>query len=211
VRYWKPKPLLAKPLVGIAVASFLNGEDKERRVASLCGLLHAFCAQTYTNWQVLVTHDGPLVGELSPYLVELLKDKRISFIATEERKQQFGHPHRQAAIESLVKKGAEWVGLTNDDNYYMPVYFEWLLTIAQEKKADFVYCDSVHSHKQWKPLTGEIRRGRIDLGGFLANKGLLAKVKFDKFTFAGDWDFIYRLRLATKRVAKAHGTLFVHN
>lgn len=140
------------------------------------------------------------------------KDNRIAVMEPVERKQNFGHPYRQLAINTLIANKCDWIGLTNDDNYYVPVYLEWMLAAAIERKASFVYCDTVHSHKMWKPLPGELRRGHIDLGSFLVHKDLAAKVKFDKFTFAGDWDYINRLKAsAAKRTTKVNASLFIHN
>lgn len=212
MRRWTAKKFTTRPRIGIAVASYLHGEDSARRFSSLCCLLHSFCAQTYANWHILVTHDGPLDAELQRAIgVSVLHDSRITIEATPVRKQQFGHPHRQAAIEKLIQGGAEWLALTNDDNYYAPVYLEWLLHQALEKKADFVYCDMVHSHHLWKPLAGELRRGRIDVGGFLVRATVAAQIKFDNYTFAGDWDYISRLQAKSRIVVKVPATLFTHN
>lgn len=211
MRNWTPKKFATRPQVGVAVATYLNGDDWVRREAALACLLNSFRAQTYQHWQVRVVHDGPLSEDDHPRPPLPLTDLRIRFDATAERKQMFGHPHRQAAVAALIAGGAEWVGLTNDDNYYVPVYFEWMVAAALEKKADLVYCDAVHSHKLWKPLPGDLRRGHIDVGGFLVHARVAAQVEFDQFTFAGDWDYISRLRAKARGVVKVPATLFVHN
>lgn len=212
MRFWKPQPIKGKPTVGIAVAAYLGGEDANRNGPSLAVLVNSFKAQTYQTWKMLVVHDGPHVDDSSYWASGATTlTNRVNFITTPERKQQFGHPHRQKAIEELVESGCDWIGLTNQDNYYAPVYLEWMLSTAQEKDAAFVYCDCVHSHKMWKPLPGEVRRGHIDLGGFLVRRDVAEKIKFDKFTFAGDWDYISRVRTAAKKIAKVSASLFVHN
>lgn len=208
MRYWKPKAISRHTKIGIAVASYLCGEDRFRRVAALQCLVQSFRAQTYENWTMRIVHDGPLPDIAHP----IFNDSRVVFTTTPTRLAQFGHPHRQAALDELVNdRGAEWLGLTNDDNYYTPVYLEWLLAAATEKKALLAYCDAIHSHKLWKPLPGQLRRGHIDLGSFLLHYSLTEKVKFDKFTFAGDWDYINRLKQQTKKVAHVQANLFVHN
>lgn len=211
MRYWKPKKIAGNPLVGIAVATWLDNTAC-RRLKQLTGLVNAFRCQTYDHWMMEVTHDGPLVtNDLSRDVYALHEPGKVEVVCTTERKKQFGHPNRQDAIERLLSTGCEWIGLTNDDNYYVPVYLEWMLAEAQAKQADFVYCDCVHSHKTWKPLPALPKRGHIDLGSFLVRKSLVEKIKFDKFTFAGDWDYISRLLAASKRFAHVAGTLFVHN
>ncbi len=212
MRFWKPRKIEGMPKVGIAVAAYLGGSEADRTGPALAALVNAFKAQTYKEWAMMIVHDGPHVDASSYWAGGVYTlTNRVTFTTTPERKQQFGHPHRQMAIDRLLADGCDWIGLTNQDNYYVPTYLEWMVSAAQEKKADLVYCDMVHSHKQWKPLPGELRRGHIDLGGFLVHKDVAAKVKFDKFTFAGDWDYISRLRAASRRQWHVPGTLFIHN
>ena len=205
MRFWKPKAIGGTPRVGIAVAAYLNDDTSGRQHAGLRGLVSAFEAQTYAHKIVYVLHDGPYTAKPEP------PDLGCYFTCADERKQQFGHPYRQLAIDRLLEMGCEWIGLTNQGNYYVPTYLEWMLAEAQAKKADFVYCDCVHSHKLWKALPALPRRGKIDLGSFLVHRSLVEKIRFDKFTFAGDWDYISRLLGASKRFAHLAATLFIHN
>lgn len=214
MRFWKTKLLPRCPQVGIAVAAYLGDDNaySMRLHAALCGLVASFQGQTHQKWKLDVVHDGPAQwGEAQGVLRGMEQDKRIIVTETETRKKDFGHPHRQAAIERLLASDCDWIGLTNQDNWYAPTYLEWLLHEAMTKKAELVYCDFVSSHKMWKPVTTVLRRGGIDLGCFLAHRSVVEKVKFDKFTFAGDWDYISRLASASKRTAKVNATLFVHN
>jgi hypothetical protein len=211
VRNWTPKKFKTRPKIGIAVASYAEGADSQRRGQALCCLLQSLRAQTYDLWHALVVHDGPLSADTNYALGAVTWDDKCRLHVTETRQQQFGHPHRQTAIDKLLAMGCDWIGLTNDDDYYMPVYFEWMLSAALDKKVDFVYCDMIHSHQLWKPLTCEIRRGRIDVGGFLVHRRIAEQVKFDNYTFAGDWDYISRLHNKAKLSVKVPATLFVHN
>ncbi len=215
MRFWKPKLLPRCPTVGIAVAAYLGEDDgfSHRLHHALRGLVASFQAQTHQKWKMEVVHDGPAQwGEAQGVFRGLAADKRVVVTETPERKRDFGHPHRQAAIDKLLADGCEWIGLSNQDNWYAPTYLEWMLHEAMTKKAQLVYCDFVSSHKLWKAVPADLTRGRIDLGGFLAHRDVVEKVKFDKFTFAGDWDYISRLRGAARGVvAKVNATLFVHN
>lgn len=212
MRYWKPMPPKGNPKVGIAVAAYLP-RPEAREAAALECLVASLRAQTYPNWAAEVTHDGPYPHDHAAltFFDQWDAEPRVTVVEAAERKQQFGHPHRPAALQRLLDAGCDWVGLTNQDNYYAPVYLEWMLSEAQARNAELAYCDCVHSHKKWKPLACEVARGRIDLGGFLVRADLAAKIKFDKTTFAADWDWVSRLRKAAKKVAKVPGTLFVHN
>jgi hypothetical protein len=169
MRFWKPHPVPGAPVVGVAVATWL-GHSEGHRVRTLAALVASFRCQTYTSWKMEITHDGPVPDEMTHVVAEFRDLCDVDFVETETREQKFGHPHRQAAIDRLIARGCEWIGLTNDDNYYVPVYLEWMLHEATKAKAPLVYCDCVHSHKLWKPLTTEMRRGKIDLGGFLVHR-----------------------------------------
>lgn len=205
-------PITGNPKVGMAVAAYLRSESEQQAMALKC-LVASVQAQTYPNWHLQVTHDGPYPHDhgMLTYMSQWDQEARVKVVETDVRKQEFGHPHRQKAVTALIDLGCEWIGLTNQDNYYAPVYFEWLLSAAQTHKAQFAYCDMVRSHKLWKPMGTSIRRGHIDLGGFLVHRSLAAKIKFDNFTFIGDWDYIRRLTGAAKNVIKVPATLFTHN
>lgn len=210
VRYWQPRVVPGEPRVGVAIASFLN--DCQRRVSALRCLLHSLCAQTYPHWRALVVHDGAVAPGVATPLVD---DPRVQLWETPQRKQKFGHPWRQAAMDKLMGDCA-WLLLTNDDNYYCPTFFEWLLSEGCKGNVKtqplLVYCDMVHSHKFWRAMTTAPRYRHLDLGGLLVKSSLAKKVPFDKDTFSGDGDWIDRLsKAAGARVAKVKATLFVHN
>jgi hypothetical protein len=214
VRYWKGKKVVGEPRVGVGVASYLGADP--RRWASLKCLVASFEAQTYKNWRMLVVHDGP-----APHDNEALRnadrlgdwEPRVTFHETAERKQKFGHPHRQFAVDRLAKD-CDWLLLTNDDNYYCPVFLEWLLAQATTARGGclLAYCDMIHSHKLWQPFHTKPKYKHLDLGGFIVHSSLAGAVPFDKHSFAGDGDWINRLAArAGKKVQKVAATLFVHN
>lgn len=193
-----------RPLLGVGVASYLADP---RRVASLRCLVESWRAQTYDHWRMLITHDGPLPEGVSvPF-----DDPRVSFSCSPIRLSKFGHPHRQGAIDSL-KADCQWLVLTNDDNYYAPVFAQWLLSTAVAGRARMAYCNCVHSHKMWKPLVTEARRGKLDLGGLIVESRLAASVPFSDFSFSGDGTWIDGLvAKVSGKVVKVPASLFVHN
>lgn len=215
MRYWKPK-LKAGPTVGIVVASYLN--EDERRVPALTSLLASIAAQTYQNWRLKIIHDGPTTVSLPQN--ELIKDPRVEFLCTKERKLKHGHPHRhEHAVAPFKYQGTDaeaatnpdYLMFTNDDNYYMPVFLEWMLSEAVALKTDFVYCDMVHSHRMWQHFVTTPKKGRIDLGSFLVHRSLVEKTPWTDFSFAGDGTYIEALVASATRVRKLDATLFVHN
>lgn len=212
MRYWKTKHIAKPYKVGIGVAAYLN-EDERHRHALRC-LVASFQAQTWQNWKMLIVHDGPVVGAENDAVLNAFEvtDKRVVVVRTPERLQQFGHPHRQLAIDSLTKE-CDWITLTNQDNYYVPVFVEWLLFAGTATPGcGLVHCDMVHSHKNWKPLVTEPRYKHLDLGGFMVKSSVAAQVPFDNFAFNGDGDWINRLVSKVRNhVQHVPATLFVHN
>ena len=217
MRYWKPK-LKSGPTVGIIVASYLN--EDERRSRALNCMLASVVAQTYNNWRVKVVHDGPCTA--SSFSQNEVIDPRIEFICTSERKLQHGHPHRrEQALAPFTYRGdnpaylatcqPDYFVFTNDDNYYMPVFLEWMLHEAKTSDSDFLYCDMIHSHRLWQHFITTPKKGRIDLGSFLVHRSLVEKVPWTDFSFSGDGTYIEALVSAAKRVRKLDATLFVHN
>jgi hypothetical protein len=207
MRFWKPRKIQGHPRVGVAVAAYLNDDADGRLHHALLALVHSIHAQTYRHVVMTVVHDGPYTGTQRHLFQDVM-----SFVETETRTQKFGHPHRQAAVEHLLGVDCDWILLTNQDNYYAPVFLEALLAEAQKLKVPFVYCDFVRSHQMWMPFTTRAKKGHLDLGGFLAHKSIVSKIKFDKATFNADGDYIERLvQAARARVAKVSATLYVHN
>lgn len=192
----------------MVVASYLT--DEPRRVDSLMGLLYAFRAQSWAGWEAVVVHDGPwpTAPGVDPVRQLASQDPRIRLLASESRAGKFGHPNRNMGIAAAR---GNWLGLTNDDNYYAPAYFQWLIQEALRQRADFVYSDCVHSHRDWAHMVTRPRYRHLDLGGWLARTKVVRQVRFDKHTFNGDGDFINRLVARAGRTAKVNAALFVHN
>ena len=208
IRGWKPREIKGNPLVSITIASYLV--EDPRRWDSLMCLLYSLKAQTYPNWEALIIHDGPLEGNHGRIdAIETMGHVRqIRFIETGQRMAKFGHPWRSFGFS---RTRGDYICSTNDDNYVCPSYIEWLLSELVNQQADFAYCDCVHSHKQWQPMTTELKRGKIDLGCWMASADLVKKTKWIDFNFAGDWSYIHKLKHEAKKIVKVPATLFVHN
>lgn len=210
MRFWKPRAITNPPSVMMLVASYLDGEH-DRRWDTLQCLLYSLKAQTYQNWQVVVVHDGPIAHDhASLKLMDRVSeiDPRITLVETDERLKSFGHKHRH---EYAKASSADILGFTNDDNYYAPVYFEWMIHEMLAKKAELAYCDMVHSHKLWKPFTTAPRYKHLDMGGFLAKRSLVERTPWTDYSFSGDGMFINALTANSRKTVKVASTLFVHN
>lgn len=210
MRYWKPRKFERQPLVSMVVATYL---EDPYRCQSLVALLAALHVQTYHNWEAIVVHDGPCPVTLDRERLDELGPgdgvQRVYFHETKERRRQFGHPHRYWAATTLAK--GEIIGFTNDDNYYAPVYFEWLVSEMLRQEADFVHCDMVHSHQLWQFFPTKPRYKKLDLGGFLVRAELVRSTPWTDFSFRGDGSYINALVQKARKVVKVPACLFVHN
>jgi glycosyltransferase involved in cell wall biosynthesis len=198
-RGWQPLPVPGRPQVSLAVAAYHEPD-------ALGCLLFSLKAQTYDRWEAVIVHDGP--GPEVRELVAGLRDDRIRLLETPERRGQYGHPWRRLGIDACT--GA-YIGLSNADNYYAPVYFEWMLAALIEQRADFAYCNMVHSYSRYSPVASRPGKGGLDLGAWVARAELVKATPWWDMGFMGDGTFIEDLLDRTAKVVHVPGFLFVHN
>ncbi len=206
IRMWTPKPIKGSPVVSLVVASYLN--DDARRLDSLMCLLYSLKAQTYPHWEAVVVHDGPLPSPRLHALAYEADPARIHVAETPQRKGQFGHPWRKWGVD---RTSGRYVGLSNDDNYYCPVYFEWMVHTLQQKDAQLVHCDMVHSHRAFSVISSKPERGSIDAGNWLVEAEIAKSTPWTDMGFAGDWTYFSALHRRAKKTVKVSAPLFVHN
>lgn len=206
MRYWKPKKTPSDAKVGISVVTY-NQTD------CLASLIHALKSQTFTNFKAYILHDGPW-SEAAVRRFEMSVDGDDRFVKSNsfDRMAKFGHHLRQIGFDSLKFDGCNWLCTMNGDCWYAPVYFEWMLGSAFENQANFVYCNLVHSHKLWKPMKSELKRGSIDAGSWIAHTDLVGSTKWDSQNFAADWEYIDKLKNKPNfKPAKVDGYIYTHN
>lgn len=210
MRYHKKRDVKAAR-VGVAVASYLA---EERRFYACLSLLFSLKAQTVPPIKVHIAHDGFMPNEyVNKFLALTDFFKDFVFVTEYDRKEQHGHPHRQACAEHLIDQfDCEWLVLTNDDNYYMPTFIEITLAELQKNKALLAHVNQVHSHKKWMPLDSRLTHGTTDVGAIMVHRSLVKQVKFNDFSFAGDATWFTQLKAhAEGRIVKIPNYLFVHN
>jgi len=209
MRQWKSKKIDGRPLVGIAVATFLGGNDADRRVHQLASLLHALAAQTWSRWRAIVVHDGPDPGGRAQAVLAAFDDPRATLVVTDVREGRHRHRWRR---ETALSTGGDYLGMMNDDGWYAPVYFEALLS-KLSATAPLAYCNCVHSHKMWAPLQTAPRTGSIDVGGWLAARQLVPRTPWPGEDFNADGRYVEAMVAAARplKAVKVESTLFVHN
>ena len=199
IRGWTPLPVAGRPTVSLAVATYEQGDE-------LACLLYSLKSQTYPHWEAVVVHDGP--GPLARAVVATIGDPRVRLVETPERRGCYGHPWRELGIDACT---GDYIGLTNGDNYYAPVYFEWMMHLLTTAPADLVYCDTVHSYARWAAVRSAPRKGAIDLGCWVARAGIVKTTPFRDHGHAGDGTFFEDLLRKADRVLHIDRPLFVHN
>lgn len=211
MRNWKSMPVRGEPTVALVIASYLDGADASRRVMQLGSLIYSLAAQTWPRWQAVVVHDGPAGAERAQNLLAKIGDSRVRFWASTARQGDWGHRQRQP---QAALADTSYVGFANDDAWFAPVYLEALLSALTVQRKRFAYCDCVHSHRLWQPLGTTIARRKIDVGGWLACRKLVASTPWTDFGFAGDWSYVAALTRACGKAAiaaKVPHCLYVHN
>jgi predicted protein tyrosine phosphatase len=187
------RPPEPEPLVSITIR-IKYGPD--RFVAFIMSMRR----QRYENWELVAVTDGP-----NPEAVDVLrqmKDRRVKLVETPRPLGRWGHPYRQLGLDACR---GEFIGMSNDDNYYVPGYIEQMVNALED--ADLAMCSYLHSYfgwRVWKPGT--------DLGAWLARASLVKKVPWTGQEHTSDQEYVVALKnLAKGRVATVNRPLFVHN
>ena len=199
IRGWTPQLVPGQPKVSLVVATY-------RQVDELACLLYSLKCQTYDRWEAVVVHDGP--GPEAAQIVDAVGDARVVLVETPERRGQYGHPWRKLGID---RSTGDYIGLSNADNYYAPVYFEWMLSALVSAGADFAYCNMVHSYLRWAPLATRAEKGGLDLGAWIARASLVKATPWWDLGFMGDGTFIEDVLDGAEAIVHVPGCLFVHN
>ncbi len=105
--------------------------------------------------------------------------------------------------------------ITNPDNYYAPVFFEWMLKPFDGGR-DIVatFCSAmVHSYLQWNTQLTRLARGHLDCGGVLLKTAQAQAVGWHSLEHSADWFFFEAIikRYGAAKFVPVRGTLFVHN
>lgn len=182
-------------------------------------LIESFLCQTMQNFEILVMHDGP-DEETRLILEEYARDNpgKVTSYFSDNRYNDYGHSLRHLGIEMSE---SQYLLLTNDDNYYVPVFVENMFEAIERQNLDIVYCDMVHSHVfpelpnpiGYQTLITEPRRWRIDIGTFITRTDLAKRVGFRDKGFEGDATYFEDLLALNPKpkLGKVEKVLFVHN
>jgi len=188
-----------------------------QRTEPLKVLISSFLLQTNPDWRLYIVHDGPAPLEIKNYMVQYIDMPCINFIETDSVTGSFGHPNRQLMLKKIAYSHKDFILITNDDNYYVPKFVEYMLRCAMARVGTIgmVYCDTVHSYLDYRVLKTRLEVNYIDMGSFIVRADIAKKVGFNHIHFAADGQFAIecaqfcrRMKLTTTYLDKP---LFVHN
>jgi GT2 family glycosyltransferase len=167
--------------------------------------------QTHKDWVLYLVHNGPMPkGYASGF-----NDERIKIVESLPAKGQWGHPIRKEYLEKITagEIDGEYVLITNEDNYYAPVFFEKMLA-AMEENYDTIatYCNMAHNYRAYNIIDAQLKFGEIDCGAVIIRKQYTS-VGWNDMKEASDWTYFESIiaRHGAHRWKKVPGVLFVHN
>lgn len=182
-------------------------------------IIAAMKMQTHKNWELVLIHDGKADFEngLELKMISERENGNIKIIETPERQGKYGHPNRKWALENLDKlSDASYVVITNSDNYYPPVFLEYMLKGFQKSHtAVATYCDAmIHSYKAWQQIPVRFEKGFIDCGGVMVKREVAMEVGWrDTESHSADWTYFSDIaaRYNKKSFIPVRGCLLTHN
>ena len=169
--------------------------------------------QTYDNWELLFVHDGPSGALTDTARAIIESDPRVRLIETEARSNDWGHTPRQRGFDELAKgSDADFVVVTNSDNFHAPGFTEKMLEHFDDKTC-VAYCDMVHEYFKWRSFETRLEYSFIDCGCVMSRLDTALAAGWNDNTYEGDWRYVADLieQCGVKAFRKVKATLFVHN
>ena len=183
-------------------------------------LINSFLVQTNKNWILHVVYDGPPPQNISdvvaPYVNQESKDydERVNFYQSPERYEHYGHPNRRTMLETIKTNQTDFILMTNDDNYYVPVFVDKMLEVCR-KGVGIVFCDTVHSHADYDVHISQLKENCIDMDAFIVRADIAKATGFNHDHFSADGVYAEECHASCIRsklqVIKIKKPLFIHN
>lgn len=174
-------------------------------------IISSLLLQTHKNWQLYLIHDGPASDSVKSVIPS---DERIKFIESVQRKGNYGHHLRQWALQDFDL--ADYVLITNADNYYPTVSLEYLVKgFKRSHTAVATYCtEMTHSYKAWQTIQCKLIRGFLDCGGVMIKSSIAKEVGWrDIESHSADWNYFQDIasKYSWTNFIPVKGNLLTHN
>ena len=173
--------------------------------------INSIVAQRSSDWKIHVVADCPPAGTLDKIMKYFEGDERIQFTILPERYNDWGHTPRNYGLQTATE---DWVVMTGEDNYYMPIFVDNFLE-AVTPKANFVFCNMVHNwtNFQYYAIDCQPSWGKIDIGNFMIKKENGQQMSLNVKNEQADGLFVeeYLKKFPEGEVVKINKILYVHN
>jgi GT2 family glycosyltransferase len=133
--------------------------------------LSALILQTMPHWEAIVMDnaDDAVVLRDQQWLCGM--DPRIRHFGTKQNGFRFPGCYHSSEYGALFLAQGDWVGFPSDDSYYVPHYTEKLLTAAERRDLELIYCDLVTAYPHFAAvLPVKAQCGSIDKTNFLLKR-----------------------------------------
>ena len=180
------------------------------RPNQLMTVVSSIFSQKDDRWKIHVVADGIYDGyqKVKDYFAG---DNRIRFSELEVPGRDWGHTPRNYGLENATE---DWVVMSGDDNYYVPVFVDHFLNAVTDD-TNFVYCDMIHNWTdyQYYYVKSESVYGRIDIGNFMAKRINAQQIKLDIKREAADAVFVddYLNKFSREHIKYIPKPLYIHN
>ena len=192
----------------VKIIAVTYGHDREVDV-----FLNSLILQTCGDWELWLVHDGIPPKEFRDKMRKYTHERRIHFEWSSQRVGNWGHSNRGAWLNKIQADADDYILMTNADNYYVPIFIETMLGKSRidSGKADMVYCDTIHSHFEYRYHTSEVYEGGIDLGAFMVRGDIAKSVGFNWTHFSADGRYAQTCGTVCETAVHIHMGLFIHN
>lgn len=185
-------------------------------------IISSMINQTYTNWNLILIHDGPNSTNLK-VLIDAVNDNRIVYIETANSQGLWGHPLRRMILKNLETfcSDANYVLVTNDDNYHCKIFFQEMLKGFDNEDVKATYCSKfVHSYLsdqedgtyEYGIINTRLELGYIDCACVIMRKEIAVESGWEDISHSSDWTYFKRVidKYGEKSFNKVLGCLLVH-
>lgn len=178
------------------------------RVNSLYSILASLLAQTNENWIATVVVDD-VENENIKNIISKFDTDKIKYIFTNNRYNDWGQTPREIGKQQST---GDYVIMTGDDNYYVPVLVQELYNIIRTNRPGLIYWDMIHNHFDYSLFKCKTFYSNIDIGAFATRTDLAKQIVLGK-DYASDGQFVLDImnKFPQEKVIKIEKVLFVHN
>lgn len=189
------------------------------RPGQLRVLIQCLLNQEDSNWNLHVIHDGPSAS-FSHLARTYHNDKpQCKFSSSQERSNDYGHSLRAKGLEQTT---ADYVLITNDDNYYPPSFLSYVNSAIHSVNPDVILYDMVHGHSfpggryQLSNCLFQVyfARESIDIGAAVVRGSLAREAGFHGRDFSADATYFEDIKRAAgpdMLIVKIPRILLYHN